>query len=602
LIETIYKNTHVRETNIKALINDVTKRCPPIYFSIICLLVASLSACQSNFLQPQKASTAEVILKADTQESRPNLTELVSEEIVIAAAMPITADGRDDLVERTDAPLPLQPPAVEPPEITKDLWLRMRKSFQLNHHLDDPRVIAELNWYLRHPDYLDRVATRATRYLYQIVEEIEARQVPMELALLPIVESAFDPFAYSHGRASGLWQFIPSTGKLYGLKIDYWYDGRRDVVEATNAALTYLQASHRSLNKDWLLALAAYNSGEGNVRYSMRKNIKAGKAADFFSLDLFRETRAYVPRLLAISAIISDPERYNITLKPIVNAPYFDVVDTGSQIDLSKAAALANISTEELYLLNPGFNKWSTHPSGPHKLLIPVKKADAFREKLLNLPLEERISWKHHKIKNGESLSVIAGRYKTTIDTLRKANNIRGNLIVAGQSLLIPVASQASDKYQLSDSQRLKSNQASVQKKIGGKPKRYTIQSGDNFWDLSRTFKVSVRDLAKWNGMAPRDLLHVGKELLIFNTPQNIAFFNQELNQDSINNFAKDANQNIIRKVNYRVRRGESLARIANKFNLSVNKIKKWNKKIGAKKYIQPGDRITLYVDVTQTE
>ncbi|MFT7685518.1 MAG: membrane-bound lytic murein transglycosylase D [Candidatus Azotimanducaceae bacterium] len=585
LIKTIFNTI-----NFKASVNVLSRCHLSIQFSIIGLLLASLTACQSN---DQQLAIVEPIPQEQMDKSKPNLAELVSEEIVIAAAMPITTDGRDDLVERADDPLPL-----EPPEITNDLWLRMRKSFQLDHHLDDPRVKAELNWYLRHPDYIDRVATRATRYLYQIVEEIESRQIPMELALLPIVESAFDPFAYSHGRASGLWQFIPSTGKLYGLKIDYWYDGRRDVVQATNAALTYLQASHKSLNKDWLLALAAYNSGEGNVRYSMRKNIKAKKAIDFFSLDLFRETRAYVPRLLAISAIISNPEKYNITLKPIINEPYFEIVDTGSQIDLSKAAELADISTEELYLLNPAFNKWSTHPSGPHKLLIPVKKAQAFREKLIDLPVKERVSLKHHKIRNGESLGVIANRYKTTIRTIRKANNIKGNLIVAGRVLLIPVASQSSDQYQLSDSERLKSNQASVQKKMGGKPQQYTIRSGDSFWELSKTFSVSVRDLAKWNGMAPTDLLHVGKELLIFDAPQNIAL----LDQNAVNNFATDANQNLIRKVNYRVRRGESLARIADKFNLSVNKIKKWNKKIGAKKYIQPGDRITLYVDVTQTE
>jgi len=548
-----------------------------------------------------------VLLPSDQDLSEPttvvksenpvNLSKLVSEEIVIAAAMPITKDGRDDLVERENDPLPLKPPKSEiTPEEISDLWRRMRDGFVLDHHLDNKRVKAELNWYLRHPDYLDRVATRATRYLFHIVEEIESRQLPMELALLPIVESAFDPFAYSHGRASGLWQFIPSTGKLYGLKIDYWYDGRRDVVRATNAALNYLVASHKSLNRDWLLALAAYNTGEGNLRHSMRKNTKAGKPIDFFSLGLFRETRAYVPRLLAISAIVSNPEKYNITLKPIANEAYFEDVDIGSQIDLSKAARLANTSTEELYLLNPAFNKWSTHPEGPHSLLIPVEHAEGFKQALANLPVEQRLSWKHHIIKNGESLGVIAQRYHTTINSIRNANNIKGNLIVTGKSLLIPVATLSSDQYQLSDSQRLKSNQASVQKKTGASPTKYKIRSGDNLWDLSRKFGVSVRALAKWNGMAPTDLLSVDKQLLIFTTPQNVAL----LENAHVNN--SFANKNVIRKVNYRVRKGESLALIANKFNLSVNKIKKWNKKVSSKRYIQPGDRITLYVDVTQTE
>ncbi|MBL4680224.1 MAG: LysM peptidoglycan-binding domain-containing protein [Pseudomonadales bacterium] len=564
-------------------------------FSIIVFILGSISACQTVLLpSDQDLSEPTTMLNS---ENPVNLSKLVSEEIVIAAAMPITKDGRDDLVERENDPLPLEPPKTEiTPEEISDLWRRMRKGFVLDHHLDNKRVKAELNWYLRHPDYLDRVATRATRYLFHIVQEVESRQLPMELALLPIVESAFDPFAYSHGRASGLWQFIPSTGKLYGLKIDYWYDGRRDVVRATNAALNYLVASHKSLNQDWLLALAAYNTGGGNVRHSMRKNTKAGKPTDFFSLGLFRETRAYVPRLLAISAIVSNPEKYNITLKPIANEAYFEVVDIGSQIDLSKAARLANTSIEELYLLNPAFNKWSTHPEGPHSLLIPVEHAEGFRQDLENLPVEQRLSWKHHIIKNGESLGVIAQRYHTTTNSIRNANNIKGNLIVAGQSLLIPVATHSSDQYQLSDAQRLKSNQASVQKKTGAPPTKYKIRSGDNLWDLSRKFGVSVRALAKWNGMAPTDLLSVDKQLLIFTTPQNVAL----LENAHINN--SFANKNVIRKVNYRVRQGESLALIANKFNLSINKIRKWNKKVSSKRYIQPGDRITLYVDVTQTE
>ncbi|MEO2177595.1 MAG: transglycosylase SLT domain-containing protein, partial [bacterium] len=408
-------------------------------FSIIAFIVVSLSACQSNVLQsflPQ----AEDETTGQTQPTDAELSKLVSEEIVIAAAMPITKDGQDDLLERENDPLPIE---AEEELSTEDLWARIRNGFKLERHLDNSRVKAELNWFQRHPDYIDRVATRATRYLFEIVNEIERRDLPMELALLPVVESAFDPFAYSHGRASGLWQFIPSTGKLYGLRIDYWYDGRRDVVEATKAALKYLNASHNSLNDDWMLALAAYNSGEGNVRYSMRKNIKAGKPIDFFSLKLFRETRAYVPRLLAICEIIANPEKYGIELKTISNEAYFEVVDVGSQIDLARAADLADISVEELYLLNPAFNKWSTPPAGPHRLLIPVNKVENFSENLAQLPVEQRISWARHKIKNGESLSTIAQRYKTTIKTIRQANDIRGSRIIAGDSLLIPVATSS---------------------------------------------------------------------------------------------------------------------------------------------------------------
>ncbi len=521
------------------------------------------------------------------QESNntPDLTQLVSEEIVIGAAMPTNEDGQDDLIERESDPLPLEP---ESPAPASDIWERIRRGFVLDHHVDQRRVEAELNWYRRHPDYLNRVATRATRYMYHIVTEIENRQLPMELALLPIVESAFDPFAYSHGRASGLWQFIPSTGRLYGLKIDAWVDGRRDVVAATNAALNYLSDSHRSLNNDWLLALAAYNSGEGNVRYSMRKNIKAGKSVDFFELGLLRETRAYVPRLLAISALIAEPEKYGVTLKPIPNEPYFDEVEIASQIDLAIAADLADISIEELYLLNPAFNKWATHPKGPHKLLVPTASAAVFTTALAALPQDQRLRWRTHQIKSGETLGLIAERYQTTVSTLKDANNIRGNVIVAGRELLVPVAAAQSNNYELSAEERLKTTHKIAQAKTGVAPVKYIVKSGDNLWDLSRKFSVSTRTLAKWNGMAPTDVLYPGKELLIFG---------EQAEQYA----ALPESRGVIRKVNYRVRRGESLSRIATKFNTSVNQIKKWNKKVGAQKYIQPGDRLTLYVDVTQT-
>jgi len=553
----------------------------PIKFSTILFAVVILSGCQMPGLLGELNHNNKT---DESQTEGPDLTKLVSEEIVIAAAMPITEDGQDDLIERADDPLPISLEETTP----DDLWERIRRGFTLDHHVDQQRVLSELNWYIRHPDYLNRVATRATRYMHYIVEEIEARELPMELALLPIVESAFDPFAYSHGRASGLWQFIPSTGRLYGLKIDQWYDGRRDVPAATNAALNYLTDSHKSLNNDWFLSLAAYNSGEGNVRYSMRKNTRAGKPIDFFSLDLFRETRAYVPRLLAISELVANPEKYGITLKPIPNKAYFEQIDIGSQMDLAIAADLADISIEELYLLNPAYNKWATHPKGPHRLLVPAAKASEFSASLAALPADQRLRWRTHSIRSGESLGVIASRYGTSIATIKEANNIRGNTIIAGQQLLVPMAAASSKNYELSQGERLKTTHAIAKRKTGVEPVKYVVRPGDNLWDLSRKFDVSTRSLAKWNGMAPTDTLFPGREILVFGG-------------EATQLAALPESRGVIRKVNYRVRRGESLSRIATKFNTSVNQIKEWNKKVGSQKYIQPGDRLTLYVDVTQT-
>ncbi len=467
----------------------------------------------------------------------------------------------------------------------EDLWQRIRLGFQLEHEIDRKRVQQELNWYRRHPEYIDRVTKRASRHLFYIVEELEKRNLPLEIALLPIVESAFDPFAYSHGRASGLWQFIPPTARLYNLKIDWWYDGRRDVIDSTIAAIAYLEKLHSLLGEDWLLALAAYNSGQGNIGKSIRQNERKGKPTDFWSLWVLQETRSYVPRLLAISEIIANPERYNIDLKPIKNIAYWTEVDIGSQLDLGKAAELAAMTHEELYRLNAGYNQWSTHPDGPHRLLIPVEKAALFSQALAELPGENRMAWKRHKIREGESLGSIAARYHTTIESIRSINKIKGNLIRTGKYLTIPVAS-SNTTYQMTANARLKQSQAGLSRKYGQDPIRYTVRHGDSFWDISREHNVGMRELAKWNGMGTTEMLKAGRELLIYKQPD------QQVSPRS----------DVIRKVNYRVRRGESLSLIADKFNLSVNKIKGWNQALYDQKYIQPGDKITLYVDVTATE
>lgn len=236
---------------------------------------------------------------------------------------------------------------------------------------------ARIAWYARHQAYLDRVAERATPYLFHIVEEIERRGMPMELALLPIVESAFHPFAYSRSHASGIWQFIPGTGRNYGLKQNWWYDGRRDIVAATDAALRYLDKLNKEFHGNWLHALAAYNTGERNVGRAIKRNRKAGKQTDFWSLRLPRETRGYVPSLLAVAELLAEPEKYGITWQTIENKPYFTQVDIGGQLDLATAAGLADLSMDDLYTLNPAFNRWATAPDGPHHLLVPVGKKNA---------------------------------------------------------------------------------------------------------------------------------------------------------------------------------------------------------------------------------
>jgi len=545
--------------------------------------------------------------------------EIIQSSLLVSAGPESSADSNVPTLEQQPSPLLDQPPTQEPvsaldmsleipidipvqPELIDDtltepvedteLWVRLRQGFQLDHELDRNRVKSQLRWYSNNQEYLDRVVARANRYLFYVVGEIEARNLPAELALLPIVESAYDPFAYSHGRAMGIWQFIPATGRLYGLSQDWWYDGRRDIQASTNAALDYLERLYKAFDQDWQLALAAYNSGEGNVRSAIRRNRRQGKPTDFWSLRLPNETKAYVPKLLAISTLVADPKQHNIVLDPIPDKPYWIQADVGSQIDLSQAAQLAEISLEELYLLNPGFNQWSTHPKGPYHLLIPVDKEQTFQANLQQLDNANRVGWQRHKIKFGENLGLLAARYNTSIQTIRQVNGIRGNLIHTGDSLLIPVALNSPDRYVLSSDERLKSTQQYLANKFGHSAQVYTVRSGDSLWTISRMFNVNLRALAKWNGMATRDVLYPGTELKIFTTKAITATSRPVSNQIP----------GTVRKLNYRVRRGESLSLIADKFNISVSKIKGWNDELAGMKYIQPGQTLTLYVDVTQVQ
>lgn len=468
-----------------------------------------------------------------------------------------------------------------------NLWNDVRGNFALDLTLENKRINQQLSWYVRHPQYMDRVIERSRPYLHHIVTEIKERGMPMEFALLPIVESAFDPFAYSHGRAAGIWQFIPGTGKLFGLKQNWWYDGRRDIVASTDAALTYLQKLNKQFKGDWLLALASYNSGAGTVRKAIRRNKKKGLPTDFWALKLPRETKAYVPKLLALAKLVQEPHTHGLVLSPIDNRPYFKLVKTHGQIDLAQAANLANIDIDLLYGLNPGFNRWATDPDGPHHLAVPTYAAVDFSQALAELPKEERMQWVRYTIKTGDSLIKIAKKFSTTPQQLKTINKIRGTRIRAGKTLLIPQPLASADSYTHTSTARLQKNQ---NRNRSGKVKiNYTVQPGDSFWSIAKKYKVNVRQLAKTNNMAPTDTLRNNQKIVIW-TPKKAP---------SVHSIAAThTTKDVVRKVNYRVRNGDSLSRIASRFNVSVAQITKWNT-LNKKKYLQPGQKITLFVDVT---
>lgn len=448
---------------------------------------------------------------------------------------------------------------------------------------DHKRIDQEYRWYVSHPDYLDRVFTRAQRYLPYIVQQVEQRGMPLDIALLPVVESAFDPFAYSHGRASGLWQFIPGTGRMFGLTQDWWYDGRRDVVASTEAALDYLETLRRKTDGDWLLAIAAYNSGEGRVLSAMRRNRKAGKPTDFWHLALPRETRGYVPKLLAIARVVGQRYQHGVPLPYVAHAPYFDVVPVDGQIDLAVAAEMAGTTLDEIYRLNPGFNRWATRPDGPHRLAIPAGARVAFEQALATTPVDERVQWTRYKIREGDVLGTIARRHGTTVSVLKAANQLNTSRIRAGRYLMIPSARASAADYTLSAGTR----EATRLANSGGT--RYTVRRGDSLWTIGRKFGVSSRALARWNGMAPGDTLRVGRELVIKGARTTAAAATPPAATPP----------GAQRRIAYTVRSGDSLSTISSRFRVSVSQLLRWNQ-LNRSDYLQPGQRLVMYVDVTR--
>lgn len=340
---------------------------------------------------------------------------------------------------------PLNPPApgksAGDAVTISDIWVRMRSGFVFP--VADPVTVqTHIDEYVKHPHLLEQLLHRGEPYLFHILNRLEQAGLPAELALLPVVESAFDPFATSPAGAAGIWQFMPATAADAGLDQGWWYDGRRDIVASTEAALDYLEQLHNRFDGDWLLALAAYNAGHARVRRAIRRNRDAGKPVDFWHLSLPAETRSYVPRLIALRMIVENPHRYNISLPALSDTRYFSSVEIQGQIELSVAARLSGVSLVELQRLNPAYARSITPPDKDPMLLIPSLVEQVFRERIARLPQDQRIQSIRHRIQWGDNLGTIAQHYRTTVSALRKVNRLKGSKITAGHLLIVPVAEQ----------------------------------------------------------------------------------------------------------------------------------------------------------------
>jgi membrane-bound lytic murein transglycosylase D len=324
-----------------------------------------------------------------------------------------------------------------------DLWDRIRDGFEFEDS-NSPLVIKHVRWYADRPDYVDRMMSRSSRYLFYIVEEVERRKMPMELALLPFIESAFNPEAFSRAKASGMWQFMPATGKDFKLTQNVFRDERRDVIQSTDAALDYLQRLYKMFG-DWELALAAYNWGEGNVSKAIKRNQAKKLPTDYASLKMPDETRNYVPKLLAIKNIVANPKSYGLTLPTLENHPYFVIVTTQKDIDVDLAAEFARMTVDEFKAMNPSFNKPVILGASEPQILLPFGRAESFQENLLQYT-GRLSSWTAIKVANRETVDQLATRLDVDANQVRQINNIpKGMRIKAGSTVLIPRGGKVGD-------------------------------------------------------------------------------------------------------------------------------------------------------------
>ena len=372
-----------------------------------------------------------------------------------------------------------------------DLWQRIRNGFAMPN-LYDALVDDKVAWYASRPDYLKRTFERSRRYLYHIVEELERRGLPTELALLPMVESSFNPMAYSRAHASGLWQFIPGTGKRYELKQNWWFDARRDIVDSTAAALDYLNDVYE-MHGDWHLALASYNWGENAVARALEKNRAAGLALDYASLGMPAETRHYVPKLQALKNIIANPRPFGIDLDPIPNQPYFATITKTRDIDVRVAARLAEMPVEEFVALNPGFNRPVIPVAVNPRIVLPADRVETFRANLEKHDENALVSWQAYHPKKGETLEAIARRHGMTLGQLKEVNGIAPRVRATPPLLVVATNGAAADV------RRLPIMYAPPIPVRGPRIVHHTVKVGETLAAIAARYRVRVEDLRRWN-------------------------------------------------------------------------------------------------------
>ena len=431
-----------------------------------------------------------------------------------------------------------------------------------------------LHYFSQQPAYIKELTHNAQPYLHYVYQQTQQRNIPAELALIPMIESDYNPFVYSSRGATGLWQMMPGTASGFGLKINWWYDGRRDIIASTHAALNYLQYLHKKFG-DWLLAIAAYNSGEGTIMHAIKRNQRLQLPTDFWHLKLPKQTERYVPKILALAAIIQHPERYKLTLQPLPNQAFFDTVPMSGQINLSKVAYLANTTVSNIRLLNPGFRRWATSPSKDYTLVLPKNKIQVFNKNLNNTSTKtHQVTWLHHKVRAGDSLYLLAKKYHTRTNIIKRVNKINNGVLHINQDLLIPLAAKHIGNTVPITTHDGKASIA--EDKIPG-PRRvnHTVAKNDNLWTISKRYHVKPDQIRYWNSIGYHQTLQQKQQLVLW-------LPGHHHNQPAI--------------LVHKIKPGESLSSIATHYHTSTKKVMAWNN-ITNPNHIRSGQKIHILIN-----
>ena len=424
-------------------------------------------------------------------------------------------------------------------KVYESIWDRIKTTSTLEQEDLDETTLKYINAYLNNPTQFDNLLEKGRYFIYFVLEELERYRLPAELALLPYIESNYDPFSISASGAMGLWQFMPATARIYGLKDTWWYEQRHDPLVSSKAAVRYLAYLHNRFNKEITYTLAAYNGGPTLLEKQIKLNRKLGRPTNFEDLRLPRQTKEYVPKFKAIAELIFNAEKYGITLPNFPNSPVLGNIELNGQIEILAFSEFAGLKPEFVYKLNAGYTKWASPPGDKTNFNIPIELEETLNLKKNEFVQTNQINWVTHKVSKGDSLWKIAKEFDTEVNVLKKVNYLASNMLRLNQELLIPLSNDQ--------------NQVFIPYQA------HIISEGDTLWNLGIQYKISPAEIAKNNGLRMNSPLTIGKELNI-------------------------GNKNIYRTINskkrtilYSVKQGDSLYRIADIFNIEISDIKKIN-------------------------